>query len=573
MAAAPDTISQRTKTQEQNRVSPDRDSNLDDRTPTERSVSETPSSKAETAPAAPTTAPGAPNETGSEPNPKGASWVKPFMLILVLGAVVYGTIIGIGHFRFAAAHTSTDNATLTSDVVQIAPQVSGTIKQILVKENQQVHKGDLLVVLDDATYQSAYDQAKANLDAAVATAKGAGQSVALTSETGNAQVLQAQGVLSQSESGISSATADVAKAGAGVSTARATAKGAEATVGSAQASINQAISNKSRLSDAVVSARAQVDTANAGVHAAQASVDAAQVVSDRAARDAERYQTLLSQGAISEQVADNATATARQSKAQLENMKQVAAQANATLAQRQADLNAAQQQLKGSDAAINQARANWEASKEQANAANAGIKQAQASQLAAQQMVRQAEARRAQALGQLHQANTTPQQVAVSTSAQAQAQAKIEQAKAALKAAEIQLNYTKIYAPADGRVSKKTAEIGALVQPGTPLMAVVQSENPWVVANYKETQLAGVQPGQKAEIEVDGLPGHAFNAHVESISAATGSTFTLLPPDNATGNFTKIVQRIPVKIVLEPNQQDMDKLRAGMSVTAIIETK
>lgn len=509
----------------------------------------------------------------SNSSPKHASWLKPIMVAGLAIAISYGAIIGYRHWRFSTVHVSTDNATLTSDVVQIAPQVSGTVTQVLVEENQQVKKGDALVTLDSATYQAAYDQAKANLDAAIAQGKGAGLSTALTSETGSAQVLQAQGIVSQSESAISSATADVAKAAAGVATARATAKGAEASITSARASVNQAISNKSRLGDAVASARAQVETARAGVRAAQASVDAAQAVSDRAARDAQRYQGLLAQGAVSEQQADTANAAASQSKAQVENARQHVAEAEATLAQKQADQNAAQQQLKGANAAISQARAQLSAVREQSVAADAGINQAKAQQEASRQMVHQAEARRSQALGQLSQANTVPRQVAVSTSAEALARAKIEQARAALKSAQIQLNYARIYAPANGRVTKKTVEIGSLVQPGAPLMSLVQDNSLWVVANYKETQLAGVQPGRAAEVEVDGFPAHLFKARVESISGATGATFALLPPDNATGNFTKVVQRIPVKIVFEPNQRDLNKLRAGMSVTATIETK
>lgn len=510
----------------------------------------------------------------SEPDtPSRPHWIRPLLFLALAAAVVYGALVGIRHWRFAMTHVSTDNAAIASDVIQISPQVSGTIRQVLVRENQPVKKGDLLVVLDDATYRANVAQAQANLDAAIAQAKGAGLNVALTSETGSAQVLQAQGIVSQAESAISSATADVAKAAAGVATARATAKGAEASVGAAQATVNQAISNKSRLGDAVNSARAQVETARAGVRAAQAAAEAQKAVAERSARDAQRYQTLLTQGAISEQQADAAAAAARQANAQLETAKQNVAQAQATLTQRQADLNAAEQQLRGADAAIAQAKAQLDAVREQASAAGAGVNQAQAQQRAAREMVRQAEARRQQALGQLNQARTAPRQVAVSSSAQAQANAKIEQARAALNAARIQLNYTRIFAPADGRVSKKTAEIGALVQPGQPLMAIVPDNDVWVVANYKETQLVGVTPGRPAEVEVDGFPAHPFKGRVESLAAATGATFALLPPDNATGNFTKVVQRIPVKIVFDLNQPDLDKLRAGMSVTATVETK
>jgi membrane fusion protein (multidrug efflux system) len=151
--------------------------------------------------------------------------------------------------------------------------------------------------------------------------------------------------------------------------------------------------------------------------------------------------------------------------------------------------------------------------------------------------------------------------------------AKIEQARAALEATRIQLDYTRIRAPEAGRVNKKTVEVGALVQPGTPLLSIVPQGNTWVVANFKETQLADIRPGMKVEVEVDGIPNHTFHGRVQGISAATGSTFALLPPDNATGNFTKVVQRVPVKIVLDPGQPDMDRLRAGMSVNAVVQTK
>jgi len=104
-------------------------------------------------------------------------------------------------------------------------------------------------------------------------------------------------------------------------------------------------------------------------------------------------------------------------------------------------------------------------------------------------------------------------------------------------------------------------------------MSLIPDRLPWVIANYKETQLNGVVPGQRTEIDVDAIPGRTFTGRVQSVSAGTGATFSLLPPDNASGNFTKVVQRIAVKITFEPNQPDLDKLRVGMSVTAAIETR
>lgn len=507
-----------------------------------------------------------PTSTPKEHAPKGKASKdrlsilhKPRMLAGLIVAVVVLAIAGVRYWSFASSHVSTDNAAVTSDVVQIAPQVSGTVKQVLVKDNQEVKAGDLLVVLDDATYRAAVAQAQANLDAAVAQGRGAGVSVSLTADTGSAQQLQAGGVLDQAESGIYSAKADVARSEAVVASATATSRSAEANVGTAKAAFDVAVANKQRFSDAVNSAHALLDSAKASVRAAKA-------LSDKSAHDLERYTALASQGAISKQRFDEAESAALTAKAQLEN-------AQALVVQKEADLSAARQQLGAADASIAQAKAQWSAAREQAEAARTGITSAQAQQKAAQQGVIAAVARRQQAKGQLNQALTSPKQVDVSRSAQAQAAAKIEQARAALEYAKLQLSYTRIYAPSDGRVGEKSVEVGALVQPGTPMMAVVLQHGVWVVANFKETQLAHMRPGESCEIEVDALPGRNFHGQVDSIAAATGSTFALLPADNATGNFVKVVQRIPVKILLDEGQPDLDRLRAGMSVAAVVKTK
>src|SRR4029453_3245918 len=138
------------------------------------------------------------------------------------------------------------------------------------------------------------------------------------------------------------------------------------------------------------------------------------------------------------------------------------------------------------------------------------------------------------------------------TKAQAQSEeARAQLAKAALDQARLNLEYTTIKAPVAGIVSKKTVEAGQVMQPGQPLMAIVPQEDIWVTANFKETQLADMQPGQSASVSVDAYGGRVFNGHVDSIASATGAKFSLLPPENATGNYVKVVQRIPVKIVLD----------------------
>jgi membrane fusion protein (multidrug efflux system) len=155
----------------------------------------------------------------------------------------------------------------------------------------------------------------------------------------------------------------------------------------------------------------------------------------------------------------------------------------------------------------------------------------------------------------------------------AQAQATLARDEALLRQAELNLSYTTIVSPVDGVVGNRTLRVGQYVQAGTQLMAVVPTAAAYVIANYKETQLTGVRPGQAATIEVDTFPGVTFKGHVDSIAPASGQEFALLPPDNATGNFTKVVQRIPVKITLDPGSPLADELRPGMSVVPSIDTK
>ncbi len=149
-------------------------------------------------------------------------------------------------------------------------------------------------------------------------------------------------------------------------------------------------------------------------------------------------------------------------------------------------------------------------------------------------------------------------------------EAQVAQRQADLDFAKLQLSYTTVNAPAAGFVSKKSVEVGQFVEAGQPLMAVVQDSDVWVVANFKETQLRQMRVGQPVEVEVDAYPGRTFHARVDSVGAATGAKFALLPPDNATGNFVKVVQRIPVKIVFTDAPDPDHPLRVGMSVTATV---
>jgi membrane fusion protein (multidrug efflux system) len=199
-----------------------------------------------------------------------------------------------------------------------------------------------------------------------------------------------------------------------------------------------------------------------------------------------------------------------------------------------------------------------------AKASTASVAAGHANEAAAQQAVKQSRDRLAQSEANQRSAETAPQQVSSSQARARAAVADMQQKRAALEQAQLNLSYTKIVAPVTGEVTK-TVVVGLNVQPGQQLLTVVPLEEIWITANFKETQLKHMRVGQKADISVDSN-GRTFKGHVDSIAGATGPLFSLLPPENATGNYVKIVQRIPVKIVLEPGENRDHQLRPGMNV-------
>jgi membrane fusion protein, multidrug efflux system len=214
-----------------------------------------------------------------------------------------------------------------------------------------------------------------------------------------------------------------------------------------------------------------------------------------------------------------------------------------------------------------------------ADAARAAVDSARALVLESEQAVMSAESRRAQAMestrqaqADLRTAQTAPAQMTVTRARVASAQARVAQVEAMLRQAKLNLAYTTITAPAAGIVSRKSVEVGQVVAPGQPLLALVPLDKVWVTANFKETQLTDMKPGQAVRVHVDTY-GREYAGRVESIAAATGARFSLLPPENATGNYVKIVQRIPVKIVLDAGQDREHLLRPGMSVTVNVFTR
>jgi membrane fusion protein (multidrug efflux system) len=256
---------------------------------------------------------------------------------------------------------------------------------------------------------------------------------------------------------------------------------------------------------------------------AHANVDARQADNDRAQADLARMKPLVEKAEISQQQFDAYLAAARVAESELR------------------------------------------AAKDRLAAAERGAEISKAAMLAAKAKVDQARAG-------VEQARANHKQVSIKQADAAAAIAAVAQAKANLEAAELQLSYTTVVAPVGSVVTKKSVEVGQIVQPGQSLLVLIPLQDIWVTANFKETQLANVRPGQRAEIHVD-MYGKTFPGHVDSIAGATGARLSLLPPENATGNFVKVVQRIPVKILVDPIPPDKAILRPGMNVDATIITK
>jgi len=274
----------------------------------------------------------------------------------------------------------------------------------------------------------------------------------------------------------------------------------------------------------VGAAERELDAARARLATAQARVREAEATTAKAARDVERLRGLLAKDEVSQQQFDTLVAAAEAQKAGLDS------------------------------------------ARSQVVEAEAGIR-------VAESKVIQARASADQAHAELRTAETAPQQVSMTKARAAAADARVLQARANLAQAELNLQYATVKAPSRGVVSKKGLNPGQVVQPGQPLLALVQLDDVWVTANFKETQLKDVRAGQRASFKVDALGGRSFNGKVDSIAGATGARFSLLPPENATGNFVKIVQRVPVKIVLDSGQDPEHLLRPGLSVTPTVYTK
>jgi membrane fusion protein (multidrug efflux system) len=359
------------------------------------------------------------------------------VLLLVIGSVAY--------WYLTRNDVSTDDAFIDGDVVQLSPKVAGEVVALYVTDNQQVHKGDLLLLIDPRDYAVIVENARATLESATAQAAVARANLAYITATTAASLIQAQN---------------------------------------------------------------GVALAKAGLQQAQAQIAVAESEQVRAKLDAARYEKLVQSDVASHQRGEQAFATARTADAQLR---------------------------------------------------------------AAHDAARFAEAQLGQAQGKLEEAKAgTDQQVAVYAAQVKSADAQLDIAKAQLDQAELNLSYTRIVAPQDGIVTRRNVNLGDLLQKNQTLAGVVVG-TPWVTANFKETQLTDMRAGQPVDIRIDAYSSQRFKGRIESIQRGTGARFALLPPENATGNYVKVVQRVPVKITFEQAPDPRFVLGLGMSVVPTVD--
>ena len=392
---------------------------------------------------------------------------KIIILILFCALAAGGAWAVFWYLQYASTHISTDDAFVDGHVHVIAPKISGTIRGIMVQDNQRVARGDLLIEIDPTDYRVRVD------DAAAAFQAESARIVELNDRVEVARK-QFQELKYQAES----------------------------------ARLNFELQKT-----VLKQLEADIKKAEAGVEAQTAQLKQARA-------DIRRGEDLYKKEVISKEKYEN-TQTAYE----------VA----------EAQLKAAQEQLL-------QVQANRETQLARLKQAEVDVMKAEAALETQKAMIQQA-------------ASTISTQRSL-----------IQQKRAVLKTSELNRDYTRIYAPAHGYITKRSVEVGNQVQANQPLMALVPlaAEEIWITANYKETQLKGVKPGQKVEFKVDMNPGRVFHGRVDSIMAGTGSAFSLFPPENATGSYVKVVQRIPVKIVLEQGEDSGHMLRIGMSVVPTI---
>ena len=456
---------------------------------------------------------------------------RPRTLMYVAAGLVSVILIGgLMWWLYSRQFVTTDDAFVEGNITIISPKISAPVIKIYVTENKYVKRGDLLLELSSQETENKVAQAKANLQTAVANKNKAEANVLLTGVTGRAEINQAKSNLETSKNNIEQN--------------RLVAYSKESNIEQMRRQSITAEANLKQIQAQTKAANAEIDKAKAQVKSAQSKFDVARLEIDR-------DKKLFNEGVVSRQKLDQSNKELDQAEADfISAQKQVEiAQSGHEAVQRQIDVETAR--LNESKNKIVSAENDYSQSLQQVN-----VVASQANESA----------------GRLQESNSLPAQVAVGSSEIEIASAQVSQAQSAVDQAEIELGYTKIYAPQDGYISRKSVQEGQIVQLEQSLMTITQGEI-WITANFKETQIEKMKSGQIVDIYVDAYPGVVFQGKVDSFQAGTGSRFSVLPSDNAGGNFVKVVQRIPVKILFSETPNEKYLLVPGMSVVPKVRLK
>ena len=507
--------------------------------------------------------------------------MSPTRKIILFGALaialIAAIIFGVRAFSYNNVHSVTDDAFVSGDLINISPKVAGRLAKLTVEEGDYVQKGKLIARLDSSTQEANVRSAAAAYEAAVSQIPQAETNLKFQISSTDAAIQRARSAEEGQRARAQGAREQVTLT---QNTTRNQVRQAESQVRAAQATAQQVTAQIKTAQNAVATANRAYDAARKGVDALRARRLAADAEALRARRDLERYRDLLTKEAVTQQQFDSVQAQEANARGQVATLLEQIAQAEAQARQSQAAVAQAQSQIKSAQRAA-------QAAQEQVNVALAGVAVAQANagqvgiqssnSTATSEQINQQSADLATAIAGRDQVKLRQQQIET-------AKAQAAQLKAALESAKVAFQDTFIYAPSDGIVVKKAANVGNSLNTGQTIATMTKGSDVWVTANFKETQLAGVRAGQNAEMDVDGFPGVKFEGRVASINQVTGASTSLLPPDNATGNFTKVVQRIPVKILFVPvepgnekskkfaNEEEIRRLRQGMSVVVAIYT-
>lgn len=463
-------------------------------------------------------------------------------MVVVVGIVVFLIIAGVIYWLTGLGKETTDDAQINGHLVMVTARVASHVRLITVDDTDRVMGGQLLVQLDRHDLLQTLRKAEGDLASQRAQTAAAASQVSVTEHTAPSSAGQAVAATAIAAQGIIAAETQLASAQAEVTSAEAAVRASRDEAASARADVE--------------AATAQVKSAQEAVNVALADVTSAESNAFTQEQEAKRYQYLYKQGAVSKEQYQSVANVSTSAQAALRS-------AHSRLASAQTTVEQARARRAGAEALL--ARAN-----SQITSSVAALRQAQEGVRGAQIALNQSRSRLQQAEAAQYGTKTVPQQVNISESQRKAAAAKIAQSYADVMAARLNLSYTSIKAPVTGEVASRNINLGQYVEPGQALMAVVPLNDVWVVANFKETQIHRMRPGQRADIVVDTYSGRHFYGRVKGIGAASGEQLSLLPPQNATGNFVKVVQRIPVKIIFDRPIPKGIVFRPGQNVVVTV---